>query len=107
LHSARNCAVCSYSSPGQVVHSRGNLSEKSERLFQVTYLCLSRLHGCGFTPVDGFIPHTRKINSRSNCDSFAESERLYLAQSVSKVVSQKSIPTQIRQRILYIGNSKG
>ena len=31
----------------------------------------------------------------------------YLAQSVLKVVSQKSIPTQIRQIILYIRNSKG
>jgi len=31
----------------------------------------------------------------------------YLIQSVSKVVLQKSIPTQIRQLILYISNSKG
>ena len=31
----------------------------------------------------------------------------YLTQSVFKVVLQKSIPTQIRQRILYISNSQG
>ena len=31
----------------------------------------------------------------------------YLPQNVFKVVSQKSIPTQIRQLVLYIGNSKG
>ena len=30
-----------------------------------------------------------------------------LIQSVFKVVLQKSIPTQIRQRVLYISNSKG
>ena len=33
--------------------------------------------------------------------------RLYLTQSVSKVVLQKSIPIQIRQLDLYICNSKG
>ena len=31
----------------------------------------------------------------------------YLTQSVFQVVLQKSIPTQIRQLILYIRNSKG
>jgi len=30
----------------------------------------------------------------------------YLTESVYKVVSQKSIPTQIRQLIFYISNSK-
>ena len=33
--------------------------------------------------------------------------RFYLTQSVSKVVLQRYIPTQIRQPILYISNSKG
>ena len=33
--------------------------------------------------------------------------RSYLTKSVFKVVLQKSIPTQICQRILLIGNSKG
>ena len=34
-------------------------------------------------------------------------ERDYLTQSVFEVVSQKSVPTPIRQLILYISNSKG
>ena len=33
--------------------------------------------------------------------------RIYLAPSVFKVVVQKSIPTQIRQLILYISSSNG
>jgi len=37
----------------------------------------------------------------------ADQVRLYLTQSVFKVVLQKSIPPQIRQLILYVRNSKG
>ena len=33
--------------------------------------------------------------------------RLYLTESVYKVVFQKSIPAQIRQLIVYVSNNKG
>jgi len=33
--------------------------------------------------------------------------QVYLTQSVRRVVFKRSIPTQIRQLILYISNSKG
>jgi hypothetical protein len=35
------------------------------------------------------------------------SQQFYFTQGVFKVVLQKPIPTQMRQRVLYISNSKG
>ena len=39
--------------------------------------------------------------------ALAEAAGLHLTESVYKIVSQKSIPPQIRQLFLYISNNKG
>ena len=38
---------------------------------------------------------------------FCRDQRSYLARSALEVVLQKSIPVQLRQRILYISDDKG
>ena len=41
------------------------------------------------------------------CAPYAHVQDSYLTQSVFTVVLQKSIPTQIRQLVLYMSNSEG
>jgi hypothetical protein len=43
----------------------------------------------------------------SGCDSTCTASWSYLKESVSEVILQKSVPTQMRQHIFHISQSEG
>ena len=51
--------------------------------------------------------HVPQTPRWSPCSPHTDTLLAYLTASVYKVVLQKSIPTQVRQLILYISNNKG